>query len=275
MVFPTAEQRLEQREGNELKRASAAPFKATIPKPPVDTRKCHRTQLLNKLGIVDASQMIIPSSSESSNVQNINNRQPHRSLIGNVQITTEPLKYDDNFHKTLQGKYNRAMKRSTSAESLFSAFSSIFIGSSPPKEEEEEEEAKIEAVEEAKQQQQDDTSVDSSSCQPSNTETDNNSCANSSVCSSNTNTNNGKPSRGITFNDEVTVVPIPERSEYSKRIRERIWVDAGELQSLVARNTVEFAAEGWDWKNALEDEEMYVCALSGEKVHPVHCEIDD
>jgi hypothetical protein len=270
MVFPTAEQRLEQREGNELKKASAAPFKATIPKPPVDTRKCHRTQLLNKLGIVDASQMIISSSSESGNVQNNNNRQPHRSLIGNVQITTEPLKYDDNFHKTLQEKYNRAMKRSTSAESLFSAFSSIFIGSSPPKEE-----AKAEAVEESKQQQQDDDSVDSSSCQPSKTETDNCSSANSSVCSSNTNTNNSKRSRGITFNDEVTVVPIPERSEYSKRIRERIWVDARELQSLVARNTVEFAAEGWDWKNALEDEEMYVCAVSGEKVHPVHCETDD
>jgi hypothetical protein len=96
-----------------------------------------------------------------------------------------------------------------------------------------------------------------------------------SSSTANTTTASTKRRRGITFHDQVTVVPIPKRDEYSRRIRDRIWVNARDLQTQVARNTLEFASEGWEWKNCFEDDEMYVCAESGEKVHPVHCELDD
>jgi hypothetical protein len=68
----------------------------------------------------------------------LNSNRQQRSLIGNVQITTEPLKYDDNFHKTFQEKQNRAMNLSTSTDSLFSAFSSIFIGAGQQQQQQEE-----------------------------------------------------------------------------------------------------------------------------------------
>ena len=77
----------------------------------------------------------------------------------------------------------------------------------------------------------------------------------------------------ITFNTEVKVVPIPMRDEYSKRVKDRLWTNAEELQLNAQRNALEFAAEGWDWRTAMEDEYMYRDAVSGELIHPVHCEL--
>mmetsp|Transcript_115598 Transcript_115598/g.323239 ORF Transcript_115598/g.323239 Transcript_115598/m.323239 type:complete len:214 (-) Transcript_115598:147-788(-) len=72
----------------------------------------------------------------------------------------------------------------------------------------------------------------------------------------------------IAFVDEVDVVPIPTRHEYSDRIKSRIWSNRYELQENAERNAVEFAAEGWNWRNVTEDEGMYICSASGELVHP-------
>mmetsp|Transcript_7600 Transcript_7600/g.18297 ORF Transcript_7600/g.18297 Transcript_7600/m.18297 type:complete len:214 (-) Transcript_7600:160-801(-) len=83
---------------------------------------------------------------------------------------------------------------------------------------------------------------------------------------------NGKELAGkktkIAFQDEVEVLPIPTRHEYSDRIKSRIWSNRYELQENAERNAVEFASEGWNWRNVTEDEGMYICSASGELVHP-------
>jgi hypothetical protein len=87
----------------------------------------------------------------------------------------------------------------------------------------------------------------------------------------NTTTTKKKTSR-IAFDDQVSVIPIPMRTEYSDRIRSRIWSNRYELHENAQRNAVEFASEGWNWQSVLEDDSMYICSVSGELVHPVHCQ---
>jgi hypothetical protein len=82
----------------------------------------------------------------------------------------------------------------------------------------------------------------------------------------------------IMFQEAVEVMPIPTRYEYSDRIKSRIWSNRHELQENAERNAVEFASEGWNWRNVTEDDGMYICSQSGELVHPIHLKhltIDD
>jgi len=97
---------------------------------------------------------------------------------------------------------------------------------------------------------------------------------NASLASSPSSVSSGslsQKSAGVSFNAEVKVVPIPMRDEYSKRVKERLWTTAEELQLNAQRNAYEFAAEGWEWRTVLEDENMYRDSSSGELIHPVHC----
>lgn len=79
-----------------------------------------------------------------------------------------------------------------------------------------------------------------------------------------------KKATKIAFQDQVEVLPIPTRYEYSDRIKSRIWSNRHELQENAERNALEFASEGWDWKQVKEDDHMFICSQSGELVHPVH-----
>jgi hypothetical protein len=163
-----------------------------------------RSNFFNKLGIDE----------KKGDSKSINAPLPSRgSLLGNVQITQEPLKFDE------------------VKEQPKSPWAHIFGSAS--------------------------TSTTPLSTSPS--------C--SSLCSSST----GKREVRITFHSEVMVVPIPKREEYSKRVRDRLWSNPEELQVNAQRNSMEFAAEGWDWRTALEDENMYRDALTGELIHPIHC----
>ena len=58
-----------------------------------------------------------------------------------------------------------------------------------------------------------------------------------------------KKPKTLSFHETVEIVPIPMRSEYSNRVRSRLWSSAMELQENAARNTVEFASEGYVWKS--------------------------
>jgi hypothetical protein len=74
----------------------------------------------------------------------------------------------------------------------------------------------------------------------------------------------------IRFTETVDVFPIPMRSEYSDEVRAKIWSSTMELQENAARNTIEFASEGWDWRNVTLDDDMYQCHTTGKLIHPIH-----
>eukprot|EP00934_Nitzschia_sp_Nitz4_P009270 Nitzschia sp. Nitz4//scaffold345_size17508//2057//2680//NITZ4_008822-RA/size17508-processed-gene-0.9-mRNA-1//1//CDS//3329548625//9260//frame0 len=78
--------------------------------------------------------------------------------------------------------------------------------------------------------------------------------------------------RKLTFNEEVKVCLIPKKEEYSKRIRDFLWTNPEDMALNAHRNTIEFASENWDWRNAMEDDNMYRCLATNELIHPVHIE---
>lgn len=81
--------------------------------------------------------------------------------------------------------------------------------------------------------------------------------------------------RIVQFDSDVIVQPIASHKAYSKRIKRTLWTSSEELNDHVYRNTAEFMAEGMDWKNVLEDDDMYMDAKTGELIHPYWVESHD
>ena len=76
------------------------------------------------------------------------------------------------------------------------------------------------------------------------------------------------PKKQISFNNTVCVQAIPSRHEYSERVKSSYWSSAEELYWMSKRNVFEFRAEGWDWREVVEDDQFLF--FNGEKVHPSH-----
>lgn len=77
----------------------------------------------------------------------------------------------------------------------------------------------------------------------------------------------------VNFREDVTVVPIPMRSEYSDRIKTKLWTGRVELCEIVERNLEEFAAENYNWRSVCPEEHMHLCTDTQDLIHPVHLEL--
>lgn len=49
-----------------------------------------------------------------------------------------------------------------------------------------------------------------------------------------------------------------------------MWASLQEITDNARRNTIEFSSDGWDWRTATEEEDMYIHPRTGGYVHPVH-----
>jgi hypothetical protein len=72
----------------------------------------------------------------------------------------------------------------------------------------------------------------------------------------------------VSFESSVTVHSIPNRKDYSDRVKKNIWMQPRELEESAHRNYIEFQAEGWDWRGATEEEDFIF--YQNELIHPAH-----
>ena len=76
--------------------------------------------------------------------------------------------------------------------------------------------------------------------------------------------------RSIQFDSVVSVVRIPSHTTYSSRDKKHLWATNYETRENAKRNRREFAAEHYDWKQCVEEDDMYFDSCSSEYIHPVH-----
>jgi len=95
------------------------------------------------------------------------------------------------------------------------------------------------------------------------------STARTSRCSSFSSLSSNKASRSVSFDDSVTVRPIPRHDAYSSEEKHLLWADPYEIYENATRNSIEFAADNFDWQQASEEED-FVETETGDLVHPIH-----
>jgi hypothetical protein len=74
----------------------------------------------------------------------------------------------------------------------------------------------------------------------------------------------------VRFHSKVSVVRIPSREHYPEAMKRTMWSSMQEISINARRNTLEFSSEGWDWRTATEEQDMYIHPETGDYVHPVH-----
>ena len=77
-------------------------------------------------------------------------------------------------------------------------------------------------------------------------------------------------SKSIQFDSTVSVVTIPSHTSYSRDLKKHLWSTNYETSENAKRNRREFAAEHYDWKQCVEEDEMYFDRCSSEYIHPIH-----
>jgi hypothetical protein len=70
----------------------------------------------------------------------------------------------------------------------------------------------------------------------------------------------------IQFFPQVTIVSIPSHRDYPEPIRQAIWSGTRDIHMNGQRNTLEFAADNYDWRKATEEGSFI--AADGELYHP-------
>ncbi|KAL3774519.1 hypothetical protein ACHAW5_003816 [Stephanodiscus triporus] len=75
---------------------------------------------------------------------------------------------------------------------------------------------------------------------------------------------------GMTFNEQVRVLPIPPIEDFTHEQLYRKYTNRFELRENKARNKREYKFDGHDWRNTTEENAMAICPLSGELLHPAH-----
>ena len=78
------------------------------------------------------------------------------------------------------------------------------------------------------------------------------------------------PPKGVSFNEQVRVLPIPPITAYTDEQRYRMYANRFELRENKLRNKREYEFDGYDWRNATEEHSMAICPMSGELLHPSH-----
>ena len=78
-----------------------------------------------------------------------------------------------------------------------------------------------------------------------------------------------KTKKRVRFNLDDDVVLIPSHRDYSDEEHSNIWSSTEEVKRNFNRCSEEFLYENRDWRNVLEEHEMYYDESKGESIHPV------
>jgi hypothetical protein len=60
----------------------------------------------------------------------------------------------------------------------------------------------------------------------------------------------------VSFCESMSCIEIPSHRDYAPAVRERLWNSLAEIERHADRNTSEFQADGCNWRNCQEEEDM-------------------